>query len=153
MIYDKISNWNQYFKKDIFRDIFEKLEDFSIATENGEYHFEDGCYFKVMEYETKENPSVVESHLKEVDIQLILYGSEKIKMYHPGELKIKHEYNDTSDCIFYHTDTNPYTELILKPGYMAVFFPEDPHHPQFMNGSSFGKIKKIVIKVPVHLFN
>lgn len=151
MIYDKISNWKTYFKHPKFEEIFAELANYNTSTENGVYHHED-FYFKVMEYDTKEAPEIIESHRKEVDIQILLTGSEKIKMYHDSDLTVSEAYNPETDCVFYSTKAEPYTELILYPEYMAVFFPSDPHHPQFKTKNGIQALKKIVIKVSITLF-
>ncbi len=151
MIYDKISNWKTYFKNPVFEEIFSELKKIDLNTENGNYHF-DKFYFKVMEYNTKVEANIIESHVKEVDIQILLSGNEKIKMYHDSDLTIKENYNPESDCVFYNAVGESYTDLILKPNYMAVFFPSDPHHPQFLVDNKIDFLKKIVIKVNVELF-
>lgn len=151
MIYDKISNWKTYFKHPVFEEIFHLLEAYNGDTENGVYHH-DKFYFKVMEYDTKAEADVIETHRKEVDIQLLLSGNERIKMYNMADVEVKKGYDPETDCIFYNKKGEPYTELILSPGYMAVFFPGDPHHPQFRVGTEAEKLKKIVIKVDLDLF-
>jgi YhcH/YjgK/YiaL family protein len=151
MIYDKIENWNLYFKNPVFKNIFEVLKDYTVDSENGVFEYEQ-FYYKVMSYDTKESPTIIESHRKEVDIQIILEGREDIKMYHVDDLKVSKEYEDESDCVFYETAREPYTRLTLIPGYMAVFFPQDPHHPQFQTNNIVSTLKKIVIKVPVEHF-
>jgi YhcH/YjgK/YiaL family protein len=151
MIYDKIENWNLYFKNPIFSKIFETLNEYTVDSENGIFEYE-GYYFKVMSYDTKIEPTIIESHKKEVDIQIILEGFEDIKMYHLEDLKVSKEYEDESDCVFYNALKSPYTKLTLSPGYMAVFFPSDPHHPQFIVNNTTSTLKKIVIKVPVEHF-
>jgi YhcH/YjgK/YiaL family protein len=151
MIYDKISNWKCYFKNPKFVDIFQELNKLTESTENGNYYF-DGYYFKVMEYDTKENPDIIETHRKEVDIQVVLKGGEMIKMYHLEDLEVKKEYNDENDSIFYRSTKPPYSEIQLTPNYMGVFFPSDAHHPQFCIGNKVEKLKKIVIKVNIEYF-
>jgi len=151
MIYDKIDNWKTYFHHPIFNEIFTALKKYDENTENGVYKH-DGFYFKVMEYDTKIEADIIETHKKEVDIQLLLSGSELIKMYHLDDLLISKAYDDESDCVFYSSDIDPYTELVLYPKYMAVFFPSDPHRPQFQSKNGLEKLKKIVIKVNLEFF-
>lgn len=151
MIYDKIDNWKTYFKSPIFEIIFDTLQTYNVNTEDGVYHY-DGFYFKVMSYETKDHPTIIESHRKEVDIQILLKGTENIKLYHLSDLNVTEEYNPTTDCVFYSTTKSPYTELTLIPEYMAVFFPSDPHYPQFHGREGKSQLKKIVIKVNLNNF-
>lgn len=152
MIYDKISNWKTYFHHPIFAEIFKTLETYSLATDNGVYKYDGGFYFKVMAYDTKPEANIIETHRKEVDIQILLAGEEKIKMYLMDDVEVSTPYNDETDCVFYKNTGTPYADLILKPKHMAVFFPEDPHHPQFQVGNQAASLKKIVIKVDLDLF-
>ncbi|TNE53554.1 MAG: DUF386 domain-containing protein [Bacteroidetes bacterium] len=153
MIYDRIDNWRTYFKGPVFEEVFQTLKDYNQNTANGIYRYDDkGFYFKVMEYDTKEEADIIETHRKEVDIQILLAGHELIKMYGTEDVKTKKPYDEESDCEFYDVNNDPYCELILKPEYMAVFFPEDPHHPQFQIGNGPEHLKKIVIKVNIDLF-
>lgn len=79
MILDKVENSSRYFKVPIFEEIFQKLKDFDINTLDGTYKTHDLYYFKVMSYETQLSPKIIESHKKEVDIQILLSGKELIK--------------------------------------------------------------------------
>ena len=151
MIYDKISNWGTYFDVSKFSTVFDTLNEFTVNTENGSYQF-DGFYVKVMSYDTRFEPEIIESHEREVDIQILLSGEEKIKLYHLEDLMIKDAYKEDTDCTFYYPKSDPYAEIYLKPGYMAVFFPSDPHHPQFVAGKNPVQLKKIVVKVNLQLF-
>lgn len=152
MIFDKIENWGRYFKNQVFTQIFEQLKSYSVDTIDGIYKSNSGFYFKVMEYETKLLPKIIESHRKEVDIQIVLRGKEKIKIYNEESVEISQEYNRETDCIFYEERGAPHTEINLIEGYMAVFFPEDIHYPQFSVDQHPSRLKKIVIKVDEKLF-
>ena len=54
-----------------------------------------------MSYETKLKSTVIESHVKEVDIQILLSGSEQIKIYNFKDVEITQKYNFETDCQFY----------------------------------------------------
>lgn len=151
MIIDKIDNWHIYFKKPVFAEIFKELSQYTTATTNGVYQGNGDYYFKVMSYDTKKDSTVIESHRKEVDVQILLSGEEHIKVYDAANVVIAHEYDESSDCQFYNPTGNPECEINLKPGYMAIFFPDDIHHPQFAV-KEVQTIKKIVIKVNEKLF-
>lgn len=152
MIIDKIDNWRIYFKTPAFALVFEELKGYSVETSNAVYKTSDDFYFKVMEYETSEKPTVTESHRKEVDIQIVLRGAEKIKLYDRKNVAISKEYSETTDCTFYDVTGKPYTEVVLSEGYMAIFFPDDIHYPAFNADEQSQKIKKVVIKVNEKLF-
>lgn len=152
MIFDKLSCWKLYFKSPVFDEIFEKLNTISLDTPNGTHHKSDNYYFKVMSYETKYEPTIIESHQKEVDVQILLSGEEHIKLYDQHQVEITSEYSEESDCQFYKSDVSPAATLDLKPGKMAVFFPQDIHGCQHTVNGEIKSIKKIVIKINEELF-
>lgn len=152
MIIDKIENWKIYFKASVFNDIFEELKTYSLDTKNGTYKNHDNYYFKVMSYDTKLESNIIESHRKEVDVQILLAGNENIKIYNEADVEVMEAYETESDCQFYTKKGDPLTEINLRPGYMAIFFPDDIHHPQFAVGNKIDTLKKIVIKIDEKLF-
>lgn len=152
MILDKIENWKLYFKSSIFEEIFQELKEFSIESPNGVYKNNDDYYFKIMSYDTKLNADIIESHRKEVDIQILFAGEEHMKIYNDEAVTIKEPYAAESDCQFYNANKNPIAQIDLVPGYMAVFFPDDIHHPQFAVNNKISNLKKIVIKINEKLF-
>ena len=152
MIYDSLTNWNQYFNAPIFDEIYQKLMLITADTKNGEYFKSDKYYFKVMSYDTMVEPTLIESHKKEVDVQVILKGGERIKTYSPNSIKISSEYSEETDCQFYKAIGAAEMEFKLNPGKMAVFFPQDIHGCQYAQSNEIETIKKIVIKIDEELF-
>ena len=153
MILDKVENSSRYFKAPIFGEIFQKLKDFDINTPNGTYKTHESYYFKVMSYETQLSPKIIESHRKEVDVQILLSGKELIKIYKEEDVSVSEKYNSKIDCQFYQELKSPISELILEPSYMAIFFPNDIHGPLYAHNNKVGKLKKIVIKIDETLFS
>ncbi|WP_296635761.1 YhcH/YjgK/YiaL family protein [Polaribacter sp.] len=153
MILDKIDNSSRYFKSPIFLEIFNKLKSFDIDTPNGIYKTSDSYYFKVMSYETQLAPKIIESHRKEVDVQILLSGKELIKIYKEDDVNVLEKYNSKIDCQFYEELKPPISEIILEPNYMAVFFPNDIHGPLYAYNDKIDKLKKIVIKINETLFS
>ncbi|MBU3714069.1 MAG: DUF386 domain-containing protein [Ferruginibacter sp.] len=152
MIHDQINNWRLYFKAPIFENIFSELAQLNIYTPDGVYKNHSDYYFKVMSYETQSAPRIIESHIKEVDIQILFSGKEKIKLYDKNSVQIEKSYDEASDCQFYQETSSPTSDINLIPGFMAVFFPQDIHHPQFSVDGQINTLKKIVIKVNAKLF-
>lgn len=152
MIVDKIENWGNYFKSSIFSEILKELGTYSVETENGVYKNNESFYFKIMSYDTKLDSIIIESHRKEVDVQILLSGNEKIKIYNSTAVEITEPYDSESDCQFYRKTDNPISEINLEPGYMAIFFPDDIHHPQLAVNDKIETLKKIVIKIDEKLF-
>lgn len=150
MILDKVEKWGTYFKSDKFKEIFEKLKLITKETPDGIYSY-DGYEFRVMSYETKVVSKIYESHRKNVDIQILLSGSERIKVYDIAQVKVSKSYNEKSDCIFYEPIKENHSEIVIHEGWMGVFFSTDIHNPQLAN-NSIELIKKVVIKVDEKFF-
>lgn len=153
MIVDKINNRHLYFKGPIFDELFRQLATYTLETPNGVYKNHENFYFKVMSYETKLESNITESHIKEVDVQILLAGNEGIKIFNEKSVEITNVYDEQSDCQFYNPINTPISEINLTPGYMAVFFPEDIHNPQYAVNGNIEKLKKIVIKIDEKLFS
>ena len=152
MIVDKIENWKIYFKSPTFDAIFEDLKTYTVDTPNGVYKDNKKYYFKVMSYDTKLDSAIIESHRKEVDVQILLSGNEHIKIYNEAAVAVKEVYDEESDCQFYKVTGKPFTEINLESNYMAIFYPDDIHQPQFAVENKIETIKKIVIKIDEKLF-
>lgn len=153
MIFGNITDWKYYFGKTKYQDeLYQELQSISSAIKNGIYKLNDHIYYKVMSYETQASPSVIESHKKEVDVQIVLSGKEHIKVYDPSNVQVTMPYNAEKDCQFYSSEKVPFVEFDLIPGKMAVFFPNDIHACQFVVGDKTEPIKKIVFKIDEKLF-
>src|SRR5690606_22926100 len=146
MIFDKVINWRIYFKDEIFEEIFENLSKININTPNGIHFKSTNYYFKVMSYKTQLKPIIIESHRKEVDIQIILSGGEYIKIYDSNNVDILEPYSEFNDCEFYTNTQNENATISLRPEFMAVFLPQDIHAPLYALDNNPQEIKKIVIK-------
>jgi YhcH/YjgK/YiaL family protein len=153
MIVDKISNRHLYFKGEIFDELFRQLSTYTLDTPNGVYKNHENFYFKVMSYETKLASNITESHQKEVDVQILLSGNEGIKVFNASDVEITQAYDEEMDCQFYNPINLPISEVNLMPGYMAVFFPDDIHNPQYAVDGKIENLKKIVIKIDEKLFS
>ena len=153
MIIDKIENFEIYFQTPILKQVFEDLKKYTLATPNGTYRTHDNYYFKVMSYDTKLESNIIESHEKEVDVQILLSGNEHIKIYDVLDVEVTKPYDKSTDCQFYRNTGRAISQVNLKPGYMGVFFPDDIHHPQFAVNNKIEKLKKIVIKIDEKLFS
>ena len=152
MIYDNLSNWKLYFDSPIFDEIYQKLKSITVDTKNGEYFKTELYYFKVMSYDTLLEPTIIESHKKEVDVQIVLNGGEGIKIYSPTSLEVSVKYSEKTDCQFYRSKESADMEFNLFPGKMAVFFPQDIHGCQYILSNEIKTVKKIVIKIDEKLF-
>jgi len=148
MILDSIDNAKKYYSlNSYFKQVFEYLltiKDREI--ESGRYNIDsDNAFLLVSEGDGKdEKEAKLEVHRKYIDIQMPLAGNEKIGWKPLTEcLEAEGEFNIGKDIMFFKDKSHQNIEL--KPGYFAIFFPEDAHAPMIGKG----KIKKGVVKVIV----
>ena len=146
MIYDSLDNIRTYFSFKEFSSILHRVASLNLNSPDGNIDIGEGNYIKVMTDKTRIHSEIIESHQKEVDIQILLKGSELIKVYDVNEVKVKTQYNPEIDCQFYSNPRNANNQLILKEGYFAVFYPQDIHNP--LNAvDHVEELKKIVVKL------
>ena len=152
MIFDKLTNYPNYFQSSEMKSIIEDvIQNYSITTEDGTYQEFDHYYIKVMSPETLEVSDIIESHQREIDIQILLSGTEKIRIFSEESVTIKSDYNPEIDCTFYTPSSDPHSEVVLQPGYFAMFFPQDIHNPLIAN-NTIQSLKKIVVKLDVNWY-
>lgn len=107
----------------------------------------EGIKFNVLNYETKsENESFWESHLKYIDVQIMLKGSEYIAFnnIHNMEEETRNIEND----FIKHKGKEMY-KVLITDGDVLVFFPEDVHMPGLSVEKS-ENIVKVVFKIDVN---
>ena len=155
MIADKVLNIQQYFRAPWVDQVLQFYKTLSVDTPNGIYHLtEEKLFCKVLDYHTKIENWVTESHQKYVDIQISLGGQELIEIYDNtnGELEQKKNYDEKTDCTFYKYPTiAPICTQLLTPNFMGIYFPQDVHTTQIAVDGSSGYIKKAVFKVSINL--
>ena len=148
MITDKISNKELYSGiHNGFKEAFEFLE--KVTNENipvGKYEIDkDNVYAIVQEYETKE-PDKWERHKKYIDVQYIVSGNEIIGWENISVLPSMPEYFADKDCSLFNFEGG--SNIIMKPGYFCVLFPDDMHRPG-TKYKKIEKIKKVIVKIAV----
>ncbi|QGM80028.1 YhcH/YjgK/YiaL family protein [Otariodibacter oris] len=149
MFFDHIStvNLDRYPKAIQTALTYLKETDFdSLAT--GRYEIKgDLIYAQVLDLETYEKSSILpEVHRNYLDVQYLHSGTEKIGIaIDLGNNPIAKDYDPERDILFY-SDVSDESELVMRPGNFAVFFPEDIHRPACIN-IAYSKIKKIVVKI------
>ena len=149
MIYDTLNNIAFY--KGLSPDIYEGLKFLQQVNPDiavGVYQLSPNVKAIVSEYTTKEvNENGYEAHHQNIDIQYLLKGKEKISCLPVEELSETKPYNEETDAAFFKavSDFRPST-LDLRPGYFAIFFPQDGHMPQLCV-NELEKVKKVVVKV------
>ena len=149
MIFDKIDNIEIY--KGLSPNIalgLDFLKQMKPDTAVGTYQINQHVKAIVSEYETKlKNDYGYEAHRKNIDIQYLLSGEERIACLPIERLKETKAYNEENDAAFYTADIKP-QEMTIGNGYFAGFFPQDGHMPQLCVDKPM-KVKKVVIKVEI----
>lgn len=149
MIYDHISNIALY--KGLSPNIalgLDFLKQMKPDTAVGTYQINHRVKVIVSEYETKlENEHGYEAHKKNIDIQYLLSGEERISCLPIEKLKETKAYNEENDTAFYDARTKP-QKVTIGDGFFAIFFPQDGHMPQLSVDKPM-KVKKVVIKVEI----
>ena len=164
MIYDKIKNIELY--KGLSDDIYaglKYLEEMSPDIAPGTYEINPRVKAFISEYTTKpENEKGYEAHQKNIDIQYLLKGTEKIACLPVDELQETQPYDKDTDAAFYESNLRPSTSDLrpltsdlrpltfdLRPlTSFALFFPQDAHMPQLCIDTP-EEVKKVVIKVKI----
>jgi YhcH/YjgK/YiaL family protein len=100
----------------------------------------------VSEYTTKsKSESMIESHQKYIDIQIIVQGIETIGIC-PKSACTAAPYDPEKDFQKLEGEVGFIT---MQPDSFAVFFPQDGHMPGVQYNNKAAKVKKVVVKVPV----
>lgn len=151
MIFDHISNIATY--KGLSPNIalcLDFLKQMNPDTAVGTYQINQHVKAIVSEYETKQhNEYGYEAHRKNIDIQYLISGQEKICCLPLEFLKETKAYNEENDVAFYNEDGKKPQELLLGDGYFTILFPQDGHMPQLCVDNPL-KVKKVVIKVEIN---
>lgn len=149
MIFDQISNWEQYPYGAAWEKAFEFLNTVALGAEEKEYPLQGKDIFaRVMSYNTMPpEEAQLEAHVQYVDIQTTFAGSEAMEIVPTHQPEILSPYNEEKDVIFFERDQNAPAKIIVSPGVFAVFFPDDAHMPQLMVGDQREKVVKVVVKV------
>ena len=146
MIIDTLENLGNYVALNpLFADVVEFLKTNDLRTmEPGKYPIKDKDLFlnlQVTKQRTKDT-AFLETHIDMIDIQIPNSCEETIG-YTPLCDLPDFENNAEKDITKYG-DTKPQTFVTVKPGQMAIFFPQDGHMPCIIDEP---EIKKAIFKV------
>ena len=146
MIIDTLDNLGKYVGLNpLFADVMEFLKQNDLSTMDEGKHPIKGADLFVniqMAKGRSREAAVLESHIKMIDIQLPLDSDETFG-YSPVCDLPDCEYNPEKDITKYG-DTPSQTYVTVKPGQMAIFFPQDGHAPCITENEV---IKKAIFKV------
>ncbi len=127
-------------------DIIKNLDQAALGC--GKYVVNDDFYYIVQEYETKDpSQGRHEAHKKYIDIQYVVKGEERIDVTAAAFMEVDEAYDDGKDVVFFK-EPNHASQLILRDGEYAIFYPKDSHKPGLRNRDTT-KVKKIVGKVRI----
>ncbi len=114
----------------------------------GKYEVDgDSLFYIVDEYETGPvEEGRLEIHRKYLDIQYIVSDSECIGFALLEGLTEETPYDNETDLAFYRYEPMM-SQLHLKQGMFAIFWPNEPHMPGRRIGNTPEKVKKIVVKI------
>ena len=99
-------------------------------------------------YDSKEKDNCFfESHRHYVDVQFVVEGEEIIEVANSDILIVSFPYNEQMDLIKYE-DATQASQIVLKKGDVAIFYPQDAHMPCVKVVDSI-KVLKTVVKVKV----
>ena len=150
MIFDHLTNISLY--KNFSPDIYEGLtylQQLSPDIAPGSYQITPRVKAIVSEYETKvKNEVGFEAHRKNIDIQYLLKGKERIACMPIEKLTETEPYSEEKDAAFYAAEGVAAQTMTIGGGYFAIFFPQDGHMPQLCVNEP-QMVKKVVIKVRI----
>lgn len=148
MIFDSLENARLY--RGLGARIESAIEYLSVTDfselETGRHEVDgDSVYALVQRTTTVEDTErLYESHRRYLDIQYVIEGCECIRFHPVSGLDVSKPYDGESDIVFYARTAG--ADLILDPGYFAVFYPQDAHMP-LLACDITGPLTKVVMKV------
>lgn len=108
----------------------------------------DDVFALVQRYETVPGTEKrLETHVRHIDLQYVADGHERIVHAPAAALTVETPYDEANDITFY--DEPPFaSSLLMRPGDLAVFYPDDAHKPGCMAGARH-TVRKVVVKVRI----
>lgn len=125
-----------------------------VELENGRYEIEgEQIFAMVSESQTEpKQDRKPEAHDRYIDIQYVVAGAGEIigvSRRTPDSVPSE-DYLGSRDIAFYSEVTDE-SDVLLRPGMFAVFFPNDIHRPLCGIGDDAYTVKKVVVKIAFDL--
>jgi len=150
MIIDRFENLDLYFDKEsrLYKAVC-FARDFDFSRSDGKYKVDgDDVFAECKTYFTKPvEERSFESHVKHIDVQVMLEGQEMMGHTLDKGLEVTREYSEEKDVQKYNRPEK-YSPVVMKPGWFIVFFPQDLHMPDCIVDKQ-EKVRKLVVKVKV----
>lgn len=122
----------------------------SYPLSNGARAIEQTYYLK----DSKE--AFYETHRLFVDFQLVVMGYEYMQFGDIDHFEVQQDYDANRDLTVHKKRPElTYSQIILRAGDLAIFFPHDVHAgglEPYVSNPTQCKVKKSVIKVPIEFF-
>ncbi|MDR1586180.1 MAG: YhcH/YjgK/YiaL family protein [Treponema sp.] len=148
MIFDSISNMDRYFTTvPGLKKVKEILDSGALKkVMPGRYTTDESSVrYNVMTYATKDSKAdSYEIHKKEIDVQILLKGEERMDLLWRKPVTVKEKYSAKKDAAFV-TGTSA-LEYHAVPGVFALFFPGEPHAGMLKDGKA-SEVLKVVFKI------
>lgn len=110
----------------------------------------DNLFVNIEEYDTVDSSEKrLESHKGYIDIQVVISGEEYMGYSNIDGLVIDEDILEERDLLFYKGDSEIESNILVRSGTFAIFFPEDAHMPGIFMGRSC-KVKKGVFKIRIN---
>ena len=129
------------------REAIDFLASLTPDTENGKYVFSEDCFVNVQTVETKCERNAMEGHVRNVDVQFLIEGEERMYYVDKAGLEVKKPASPTGDTTIYFFDEKSETVTYVA-GEAIIFYPEDAHLPNCAVDEP-RVIKKAVAKINV----
>ena len=88
-----------------------------------------------------------EAHRRYIDIQLAVVGTELVRCKPLAQVAETIPYDEAGGAARYADE--PGIDTVIGDRYFLLVFPEDAHEPGLAPGGVPGKVKNVVMKVPV----
>jgi biofilm protein TabA len=98
-------------------------------------------------YSKPRSEGFFESHRKYVDLQVLIEGEEWMEVADLKCCSIRTPYAEERDLMIFEQREG--SRLWMKPGDIAIFYPEDVHMPGLCGVAGPGLVRKCVIKLPL----
>lgn len=148
MILDLLDNWICYFGQPAWAEALRFAAALGPDTPDGDTEIRGrDIWARVFSYTTQPlDRAVLEAHREYVDIQVMLAGEEVQGCYQVRDLTPRTAYDPAEDIVFFHHPDPLTTAWRLRPGWFAVFLPQDAHLTKGLIAAP-APARKVVVKV------
>jgi len=108
-----------------------------------------GRYKVIVSTYIPEHSQLIERHVKNTDIHLVLAGQEIVEYYEHEINKVKLPYDADKDVTILYKDTIPTITIPLIPGNFCLLTAGEAHSPGLPFRKT-GLVKKVVVKIPTY---